>query len=111
MCCGEQEILKQLEKTPLWHMPPLYKQIWLYLLIRANHEGYGVFADGGIQNIKPGQIVTTLNRIAAENSWYVRNRKKKPNKKTVREALKWFKQQGMVKLESNAYRTLITLVE
>ena len=104
-------VWKELRKSALWRKPPLYKQIYLWLQIKADHPGYGVLADEGIQNIKPGQIVTTLNRIAVENSWYVRNRRKKPNKKTIREVLKWFEQQGMIRLESNNSQTLITLVE
>ncbi len=105
------KVLNELRKPPLWHMPPLYTKIWVWLQIKADHSGYGVLAVGGIQNIKPGQIVTTLNRIAEENSWWVRNRKKKPNKKIIQTILKWFEYQGMIQLESNEYRTLITLLE
>jgi hypothetical protein len=102
-------VWKELKKSPLWRKPPLYKQIYLWLQIKADHPGYKVLSEE-IVDVEPGQIVTTLNRIAEENSWWVRNSKKKPNKKTVRTILKWFEQQGMIRLESNNSQTLITLV-
>ncbi len=103
-------VWKELRKSALWRKPPLYKQIYLWLQIKADHPGYKVLSNEGIQDVERGQIVTTLSRIAEENSWYVRNRKKKPNKKTIQTILKWFEQQGMIRLESNNSQTLITLV-
>ena len=92
-------------------MPPLYTKIFLWLQVKADHVGYRVFVDGGLQDVEPGQILTTLSRIAEENSWLVRGKKKRANKKTIQTILKWFEQQMMVRVESNGYNTLITLLD
>jgi len=97
--------LNDLIKSPLWRKPPLYKQIYLWLQIKADHGGYKVLTGEGMQEIEPGQIVTTLSRIAEENSWLVRGKKKLVNKKSVSTV-----QQKMVRVESNSYSTLITLL-
>jgi hypothetical protein len=104
-------VWKELRKSPLWRKPPLYKQIYLWLQIKADHGGYRVLAPGEIVDVEPGQIVTTLSRIAEENSWYVRGKKKGPNKKIVRDILRWFEKEGFAEVESNNSQTLITLVE
>ena len=35
-------VWKELKKSPLWHKPPLYKQVYLWLVILGEHQGYRI---------------------------------------------------------------------
>jgi len=102
---------KEIEKSPLWHMPPLYTKIYLWLLIRADHKGFRIDDDSnwGAVNVGPGQVLFSLGGLAESNWWWERNRRKVPNKKTLRDILLWLEKEGMISVQSNRFYTLVTL--
>jgi hypothetical protein len=104
-------VWKEIEKSALWLKPPLYKQVFLWLLIRADHKGFRIDDDSnwGVLDVQPGQVCFTLDGLAWCNAWYVRNRKKKPNKKTVRDVLLWLEKEGLISVQSNRFFTRVTL--
>ena len=104
-------VWKEIEKSALWLKPPLYKQVFLWLLIRAGHKGFRIDDDSnwGVLDVQPGQVFFSLGGLAESNWWYERKRKKVPNKKTLRDILLWLEKEGLISVQSNRFYTLVTL--
>jgi uncharacterized phage protein (TIGR02220 family) len=98
-------------QSDIWQMPPLYHRVWLWLRQKAKYKveefptkrGYGVW-------LLPGQFLTSYDHIAKGVGWMEWGKEKNPNKKTVKEVLDWLTFSNMVTVESNAFGTLITIV-
>ncbi len=92
-------------------MPPLYHRVWYWLRQRANWElklhptprGIGIY-------VSPGMVITSLQQIAegvAHSEW---GKLIIPNKKSIVSVLKWLSTNAMITVESNAYGTVIFIV-
>jgi hypothetical protein len=96
--------------SDVWKMPPLYQRVFFYLRQNAawqpetfpTRKGYGIA-------LNPGQLITSYSAIAEGVSWYEYGVKKIPNKKTIKDILKWLEGNSMVTAFSNRHGTLIML--
>ena len=70
-------------KSPIFKKPPLYTQVWVYLLSRAQHADY--------KGLKRGQLVTSIDEIQKACTYYVGARKEIPTKRQVFTILEWLR--------------------
>ena len=80
---GYVKLSRSLLESGIFHMPPLYAKVWIYLLICAQHEDTG--------KLKKGQIVTSISKIQDGCAWYVGYRKEVPSKRQIYRILEWMK--------------------
>ena len=74
---------------------------WMDILLRVNHKPQRIRFNNGFINIKAGQTVTSLQKLA--DSWLC-------CKDTVSTILKEFEADGMIEVDSDNRRTLLTVV-
>lgn len=75
---------------------------WMDLLLRANHKGKRIRFNKGFIDIKKGQTITSLQKLA--DSWLC-------SRNTVSTILKEFESDGMIEVNSSKHGTLITIVK
>ena len=75
---------------------------WMDILLRANHKAKRVRFNKGFVDLKKGQTITSLQKLA--DSWLC-------CKDTVSNILKEFESDGMITVNSDNHRTLITVVK
>lgn len=73
---------------------------WVDLLIMANHENNKVYLREGLVNVKRGQMITSIEKLALRWNW---------SKSKVYRFLKLLESEQMVKRNSNQFRTLLTI--
>ena len=95
--------------SDIWNMPPIYHRVWQYLKYTVNHQPRTVPSKDGDIFIDKGQTITSYQQIADGCGWYEWGVKRTPNKKTIKTVLEWLQRSEMVKVESNARGTRITL--
>ena len=77
------------------------RSAWIYLLIKANHRDKQLMFDGEMVNVKRGQHITSVRKLAKTWQW--------SNDKTLR-YLRKLESYNMIVREPNTRRTLITIV-
>lgn len=95
--------------SDIWMMPPLYHRVWQYLKYDVNHEAKTIPTKYGKLKLKKGQTATSYQKIAKDVAWYEWGIEKVPNKKTIKSILDWLENSEMIKRESNAKGTVITV--
>ena len=75
---------------------------WMDLLLRANHKSKRVRFNKGFIDVKKGQTVTSLQKLA--DAWLC-------SRDTVSNILKEFENDGMITVDSDNHRTLVTIVK
>lgn len=63
--------------------PPLYLNVWIYLLAHAQHRDY--------KGLKRGQLITSIPKIQEAMSWKVGYRSETPSKKQIFGILEWLR--------------------
>ena len=101
---------KELE-SDIWKMPPLYQRVFFYLRQLAvwQPESFPTKQKYKIA-LNPGQLITSLSIIADGVSWYEYGVKKTPNKKIIKDILRWLESNSMVTVFSNRFGTFIMLI-
>lgn len=69
--------------SEIFKKPPLYVKLWIYLLTRAQHCDYN--------ELKRGQLFTSVPELIEACSWYVGARKVNPTEKQIRGVLDWLR--------------------
>lgn len=77
-----------------------YLKAWMDLIFRANFEEKRILFDGEIKEMKCGQFITSVRKLAEAWCW--------SNSRVLR-FLKLLEEDGMIKRDSNSKRTLITI--
>lgn len=75
---------------------------WMDLLLRANHKSKRVRFNKGFIDVKKGQTVTSLQKLA--DAWLC-------SRNTVSNILEEFEKDGMITVDSDNHRTLVTIVK
>ena len=94
----------------IWKMPPIYHRVFYYLRQKAEYEssvfptrkGFGI-------HVNPGQLITSYQIIADGVSWYEYGVKRTPNKKTIKDVLRWLEGNSTVTVFSNGTGTLVLI--
>lgn len=68
-------ISRKIVESEIWNKPPLYLKVWIYLLMKAQHQKY--------KGLKRGQLRTSIPEIQEACTYYVGFRKVTPSKKEV----------------------------
>lgn len=76
-------------------------QAWVDLLLSVNHEEKKIMIDGRIQVIKPGQMWTSVKKLAGKWNW---------SKPRVYRYIKLLKSDGMIFTDGTPSGTLLTVI-
>ena len=99
---GYIKLHRQIQECDIWVDPEPFdrRSSWIDLLLLANHEDKKTLFDGKPIVVKRGQRITSVRVLAQRWHW--------SNDKTLR-YLNLLQSLGMIRKESNARRTLITI--
>lgn len=111
MTSGFAKTYRKVLISDVWKMPPLYHRVFQYLILKAKYKveefptrrKYCIY-------LLPGQLITSMDLISQEISWYEWGVEKKPNKKTIKDILEWLEGNSMVTVVSNRHGTFIEVV-
>lgn len=94
-----------IDESKTSRFPPHVREIWLYLLRRANHEDRVVHGT----LIKRGQLKTSYRDILEDLSWYVGYRKESYKKHHCETAMKLLTKQQMVTTAKTTRGMIVTI--
>jgi hypothetical protein len=87
----------------LMDKPPLYTKLWLWMLLKANHQS-------GKGNLERGQLVASLQDLIKAGGYRIGYRREHPTKKQVRAVMDWFRSEGMITARKCGRGMIITIV-
>lgn len=96
---GWVKIHRKIRDNWIWDNPD-YLKAWLDLIFRANFEERRILFDGEVKELKCGQFVTSIRKLAEAWCW---------SNSRVLNFLRMLEADGMIKRDSNAKRTLLTI--
>jgi hypothetical protein len=97
---GEITLTKRLLDNPIWERPE-YGYCWIDLLLRANDDNRRVPLNGTFFDVKRGQLIRSKRTLM--ESW-------KKSDKWVDSFLEFCQDEGMLQVDSNHRRTIITIL-
>jgi hypothetical protein len=74
---------RKLIESKIMKKPPLYLKVWVWLLLKAQHEPY--------KGLNRGEWVTSIPEIQEAMSWMIGYRKITPTYKQIRDVLDWLR--------------------
>ena len=99
---GWIKVYRKIDDCPLWWEERFsYGQAWIDLLLMANHRPKVIMFDATRITIETGQLLTSIRKLSHKWDWSV--------KRTMR-FLNNLEAEKMIVRDSNAKRTLITIV-
>jgi hypothetical protein len=90
---------RKIIESKIFNKPPLYLKVWVYLITKAQHKQYN--------NLKRGQLWTSIPEIMEACSWYVGYRKVIPTKSQIYTIIKWLRNPYEGNDETNNNETMI----
>lgn len=87
-------LARKIINSEIMKKPPLYMKVWVYLLARAQHSQYN--------QLKRGQVRTSIPEIQEACSWYVGARKQTPTKREIQVILDWMRGKSRKPVEQSA---------
>lgn len=99
---GWIKVYRKLQECELWLEDKAFddRSAWIDLLISAGHRDTQIIFNGHPVKISRGQLLTSVRKLAARWKW--------GNQKTL-DYLRLLEELGMIKKDSDNYRTLITI--
>lgn len=98
---GWIKLHRQLQESPFWYGSKFTKgQAWVDLLLSANHSEKKILFNGEMVDIKRGQYLTSMVKLAEKWQW---------NRKTVSAFLSVLQKEGMITKVADNTKTLITI--
>lgn len=91
---------RKIIESELFNKPPLYLKVWIYLLMKAQHQDY--------KGLKRGQLFVSIPELQDACTHYIGNRKVKPSKDQIFNILEYFRKQPETNAESNENKPMIT---
>lgn len=87
----------------IWHIRTPFdeRSAWVDLLLSVNHEEKKIKIDGRVQVIKPGQMWTSVGKLANKWNW---------SRPKVYRYIKLLKSDGMIYTDGTPSGTLLTLI-
>lgn len=95
---------RQITKSDIYQMPPLYLRVFERLLLEANHKKVEIpykekaTDKMGKKLIKRGERLTSIRQICEWVGWYERGRFKQPSTKTILKILDWLEENNMIQI-------------
>ena len=104
---------RRLIESKIMKKPPLYLKVWVWLLLKAQHEPY--------KDLDRGEWVTNIPEIQEAMSWMVGYRKVTPSYKQIRSVLDWLRypcegnaegntEDGMIDITKGTHKIKIKIV-
>ena len=94
---------RAIDQSSIAKSPPHVREIWMYILRRANH------ADCPEQRLRRGQLRTSYREILADLSWTVGYRKESYKKTQCEIAMRVLTREGMITTEKSTRGMVITV--
>ena len=92
---------RQLQENPLWKGERFTRgQAWVDLILLANHKDNQVLFNGSILEIKRGQFLTSIVKLAEKWKW---------DRRTVSSYLNMLEKEQMITKSTDNRKTLITI--
>lgn len=102
MTKGWIQLHRQLQEHWLWQSKPFsYGQAYIDLILSANHTSAKIVIGSRIENIKRGQLITSVRKLSDKWGW---------SKDKTLKFLRLLESDGMIDRNADTNRTLITLV-
>lgn len=100
---GYVPIYRSIQDNWIWRRPePFdYRSAWVDLLLSVNHEKKTIYIDGRVQDIQPGQMWTSIAKLADKWHW---------SRPKVYRYIKLLKSDGMVYTDGTPSGTLLTVI-
>ncbi|MDW7678592.1 MAG: hypothetical protein SCK57_13100 [Bacillota bacterium] len=100
---GWVKLHRELMHKPIWHQcTAVQKVLLITLLMKASYRGNSWVHQGIAYHLKPGQLITSINRLVEECGEGATHRK-------VRTALSLFEKYGFLTIETTNQHSLITI--
>lgn len=80
---GWIKIYRKIIDSEIWHKPPHYLKVWMYLLLRAQYTTYN--------GLKRGQIRTSIKEIQENTSWKSGFRTEKISTDQIKKVFQWMR--------------------
>lgn len=97
---GWIKLNRKIQEHWIWDNPEKFRA-WIDLLLMANHEKKKVEMREGLVTVNRGQLVTSIGKLAHRWGW---------SKEKVYRYLKTLECDGMLTRKSNAFKTVLTIV-
>ena len=97
---------RKVDESDIAHCPPHVREIWFYLIRRANHKDKRV--NGKL--IKRGQVFTSYAEIIRDLTWYVGFRRESYKKHHCETAIETYKKQTMATTTKTTRGFIITIL-
>lgn len=107
MNTGWIKLYRSFYSSLIANKPPHYREIFLYLLAKANHKDNK--CSGVI--IKRGQLFTSYEDICEALHWFLGSKKMRYSKRNVASALKFLRDKKMVKTQKSTRGVTVTICE
>jgi len=98
-------VSRQLINSKIWHKPPHYVKIWIYLLLKANHAD----RRSG-QKLNRGQCLVALRELCDAISYCRGYALRRPTKDSAWRALEWLREERMIATARTTRGLVITIV-
>ena len=99
---GWISIHRKIQDCWIWNVDKPFdeRSAWIDLLLTANHKDVKIPFNGELTLVKRSQLITSVRKLSERWKW---------NKDKVLKFLRLLESDGMIKKESDKYRTLITI--
>ena len=98
---GYVKIYRKIKDNPLWDEKPFSRfQAWLDLILSVNHKERKVMINGNFVEVKPGQKMTSMRKLANEWGWSITK---------VKKFLDELQNDEMITYYSDTKKTVITI--
>ena len=91
---------RKITTSDIFHKPPLYLKVWIYLLSYAQYKDY--------KGLKKGQLWVSIDKIREDLCWYIGYRKVMPTRDEIYNVIEWLRFCGESNDESDKKAMMIT---
>lgn len=95
-------LARKVLESDIWHWPPWQFKVWLYLLLKANH-------DAGHGKLDRGQCLVRLEDLAHAAAWYRGFAREQPSKSQVSRFLRRLRDNNAIATTKTTRGTIITI--
>jgi len=103
MSKGWVKLHRKMYESEITKMPPVMRELWIYLLIKVSHAGY--------KNLKKGQGFFKLRDVREDLSWYSGFRKESYSTSQISKALRRLHEGNLVETTKTTNGVLVTILK
>jgi len=96
---------RKIQESEIAHLPPHYREIWDWFLMKANHQNCNIYG----KTIKRGQLHCTIGDVREGLHWRVGYRKERYSQAACENAMKWFAKAEMITKTKTGWGIIVTI--